>query len=251
MNLLLADAPESEVVHGDWPAWCRSTTSPTGRRTSWRTTHSTSAPTGCASSRRRTYPTTGRADCGSTRRRHAVRRRSVHAHRRSAGDRPTTTSWSRHSSPRRSSTPRPSRLNLPPTLERLAELEPTTLALMHGSSFRGDGATQLRAARPPDTRHRCAGERRRLTTAASPPLLVGGRCSLLQLVDHRGVGERGGVAEVATLGDVAQQAAHDLAAAGLGQVGREVDRLRLGESRRSRWRRGCVARRRRPRPYLG
>ena len=32
-----------------------------------------------------------------------------------------------------------------PTLERLAALEPTTLALMHGSSYRGDGSTQLRA----------------------------------------------------------------------------------------------------------
>ena len=28
---------------------------------------------------------------------------------------------------------------------RLAELEPRTLATMHGSSFRGDGAGQLRA----------------------------------------------------------------------------------------------------------
>src|SRR5690606_28761209 len=31
------------------------------------------------------------------------------------------------------------------TLEQLAALAPSTLALMHGSSFRGDGATQLRA----------------------------------------------------------------------------------------------------------
>lgn len=30
-------------------------------------------------------------------------------------------------------------------LEKLARTEPTTLALMHGSSFRGDGATMLRA----------------------------------------------------------------------------------------------------------
>jgi hypothetical protein len=29
-------------------------------------------------------------------------------------------------------------------LHRLAALDPTTLALMHGSSFRGDGAAQLR-----------------------------------------------------------------------------------------------------------
>lgn len=32
-----------------------------------------------------------------------------------------------------------------PTIRRLAELAPTTLALMHGSSFAGDGAAQLRA----------------------------------------------------------------------------------------------------------
>mgnify|MGYP001348961546 FL=1 len=37
------------------------------------------------------------------------------------------------------------RPNLVPTLERLAALEPTTLAVMHGSSYRGDGAIQLRA----------------------------------------------------------------------------------------------------------
>ena len=35
--------------------------------------------------------------------------------------------------------------DLVPTLGRLADLRPTTLALMHGSSFTGDGATQLRA----------------------------------------------------------------------------------------------------------
>jgi flavorubredoxin len=35
--------------------------------------------------------------------------------------------------------------NLRPTLEHLAELAPTTLAIMHGSSYSGDGATQLRA----------------------------------------------------------------------------------------------------------
>ena len=31
-----------------------------------------------------------------------------------------------------------------PTIRRLADLEPTTLAVMHGSSFRGDGARALR-----------------------------------------------------------------------------------------------------------
>jgi flavorubredoxin len=34
--------------------------------------------------------------------------------------------------------------NLAPTLEQLAQLAPTTLALMHGASFAGDGADQLR-----------------------------------------------------------------------------------------------------------
>ncbi len=34
--------------------------------------------------------------------------------------------------------------NLRPTLEQLAQLTPTTLALMHGASFTGDGAGQLR-----------------------------------------------------------------------------------------------------------
>jgi flavorubredoxin len=32
-----------------------------------------------------------------------------------------------------------------PTLRRLADLAPTTLAIMHGSSYRGDGAAALRA----------------------------------------------------------------------------------------------------------
>ena len=35
--------------------------------------------------------------------------------------------------------------NLQPTLEQLAELKPTALAIMHGASFSGDGAAQLRA----------------------------------------------------------------------------------------------------------
>jgi flavorubredoxin len=34
--------------------------------------------------------------------------------------------------------------NLGPTLEKLAALNPTTLAIMHGSSYTGDGAAQLR-----------------------------------------------------------------------------------------------------------
>lgn len=35
--------------------------------------------------------------------------------------------------------------DLGPTLETLAAFEPTTLAVMHGSSYQGDGAAQLRA----------------------------------------------------------------------------------------------------------
>lgn len=35
--------------------------------------------------------------------------------------------------------------NLVPTLEQLAALNPTTLAIMHGSTFTGDGAGQLRS----------------------------------------------------------------------------------------------------------
>ncbi len=35
--------------------------------------------------------------------------------------------------------------DLVPTIHRLADLEPATLAVMHGSSYRGDGATQLRS----------------------------------------------------------------------------------------------------------
>ena len=35
--------------------------------------------------------------------------------------------------------------NLAPTLEQLAALNPTTLAIMHGASYSGDGAAQLRA----------------------------------------------------------------------------------------------------------
>ena len=34
---------------------------------------------------------------------------------------------------------------VPQTVERLADLAPTTLGLMHGSSYHGDGATQLKA----------------------------------------------------------------------------------------------------------
>src|SRR4051794_20555508 len=45
----------------------------------------------------------------------------------------------------------------------------------------------------------------------------------LQLSDHRRIGQRRRIAERLALGDVAEQAAHDLAGAGLGQVGGEQD----------------------------
>src|SRR5262249_54232326 len=46
---------------------------------------------------------------------------------------------------------------------------------------------------------------------------------LLELGDHRRVGESRRVAERAAVGDVAEQPAHDLAAARLGQLGGEED----------------------------
>ncbi len=57
-------------------------------------------------------------------------------------------------------------------------------------------------------------------------------CRLLdEVVDHGGVGEGRGVAEAAelVLGDLAQDAAHDLAGARLGQAGRELDEVGRGD----------------------
>ena len=52
-----------------------------------------------------------------------------------------------------------------------------------------------------------------------------------QMLDHVGIGERRGVAEAryVALGDFPQDAAHDLAAAGLGQAGGELDRVGGGD----------------------
>src|SRR5437660_4620569 len=54
---------------------------------------------------------------------------------------------------------------------------------------------------------------------------------LHQVIDHAGISERRGVAEraVIVLGDLAQDAAHDLARAGLGQPGRELDEVGRGD----------------------
>src|SRR5688500_14488661 len=48
-------------------------------------------------------------------------------------------------------------------------------------------------------------------------------------VDDAGVGKRRDVTEIALLGDITQQPAHDLSGARLGQVGREHDLLRSRE----------------------
>ena len=75
----------------------------------------------------------------------AVQRRPVHPRRRRPCRHRRTTSSAPRSRPRRSSAARRCGPNLVPTLHALADLEPDTLAVMHGSSYRGDGATQLRA----------------------------------------------------------------------------------------------------------
>src|SRR5580704_6002868 len=51
----------------------------------------------------------------------------------------------------------------------------------------------------------------------------------LKIRDYARVCERRGIAELAILGDVAEQAAHDLSASGFGQIWRERDPLRLGD----------------------
>src|SRR3984957_2406350 len=52
-----------------------------------------------------------------------------------------------------------------------------------------------------------------------------------QIVDHGRIGERRGVAEIAefVLGDLAQEAAHDLARACLRQIGRKLDEIGRGD----------------------
>ena len=84
-------------------------------------------------------------------------------------------------------------------------------ASRHGRRPRGRRPTaDLRQATPPRPR--------------SAPL-----DHLVELLDHVGVAQRGHVAELAALGDVAQQPAHDLARAGLRQVVGPDDPLRARE----------------------
>src|SRR5690606_37097782 len=52
-----------------------------------------------------------------------------------------------------------------------------------------------------------------------------------QVANHAGIRQGGGIAEraVVVLGDLAQDAAHDLAGAGLGEAGRELDQVGRGD----------------------
>src|SRR4051794_16364507 len=103
-----------------------------------------------------------------------------------------------------------------------------------GSSL-GDGGVDmivpdalcLRAPRPGDAEAGTAGNQR-----SQPPRSVFGRRAgqlVLDEVHDRGVGERGGVAHLAVLGDVAQQPSHDLARAGVGQLLDDHDLPRAGD----------------------
>ena len=132
--------PRRHRLHGVAERPGRSAASRHRRRAAGR-----SVRTGSASSRPRTCRTGGRAACGSTRRRARCSSGDLFTQ---GGDVPAiveddivapalVAEEMFHST---SFSP-----NLVPTLEQLAVLEPTTLAVMHGSSYRGDGATQLRA----------------------------------------------------------------------------------------------------------
>jgi hypothetical protein len=90
------------------------------------------------------------------------------------------------------------------------------------------GRDRLRCGRPTST-GRCSSttsgtdrQRRRYSSVGRR------RRPAPDLLHDTGIGERGGVPEVAALGDVAQEPAHDLAAAGLRQVVGEDHRLRPG-----------------------
>src|ERR671931_2533953 len=71
-------------------------------------------------------------------------------------------------------------------------------------------------------RRRCSGVTSPVDSSSVLLALLGGR-PLLDLLDDGRVGERGGITQLAVLGDVAEKPAHDLAAASLRQLGREDD----------------------------
>ena len=74
---------------------------------------------------------------------HPALRRPVRARRRRPARDRATTSSGRRSRPRRCSGATSLTPATAPTIRKLAELQPTTLAIMHGSSFTGDGAGML------------------------------------------------------------------------------------------------------------
>ena len=104
------------------------------------------ARTGSVTSTRRTSPTAGRHACSTTRRRTRCFAGDLFSN---LGDpAPLTTddivgaaSQAEDMFGATCLTP-----NTAPTIRRLAELAPTTIAVMHGSSFSGDGAAALHAA---------------------------------------------------------------------------------------------------------
>ena len=87
------------------------------------------------------------------------------------------------------------------------------------------GPGRRSAGAPPSRRGRGAGRGGRSLLPLPLPLPH----TLAELLHHRRVAERRHVAELAALGDVAQQAAHDLAGARLRQVVGPDDALRPGE----------------------
>ncbi len=100
-----------------------------------------------------------------------------------------------------------------------------------------DGRAALHALRRDDALGAAAGDAHRSPRRLRIVLFVAEGYSSLtsilarscELLDDRGVGERGGIAERPSFGDVAQQAPHDLTAARLGKLLGERDELRAGE----------------------
>ena len=146
------------------------TTCATARRGRWpRARCSTSAASGCGRSRRRTCRTAGRPRCCSRRR--PGRCCAATCSPTSAPCRPSrpATSSSRRWRPSRCSTARRSPRTPARRCGRSATCAPTTLAIMHGSSFAGDGAPG--AARPRRRLRRAHG---RLTERGAVAAAAGG-----------------------------------------------------------------------------
>ena len=144
MNDFLAAAPDAQVVHGEL-ACMVSLNDLADRPPRAVADGEVLGPVGtaCGSSPRRTCRTTGRAGCGSTRRRRRCSPATC-SPRSATGpaivtdgivDAAMTGEEVFHATSIGAATV--------PTLRRLADLGPTTLATMHGSSYSGDGAGQL------------------------------------------------------------------------------------------------------------